>query len=138
MRLSPSLADQGRSGYHRGSASCSSFLGTAICGSRLSVHAPTRGTAVSAMAAAATVVRREGGSFRFIGEIVPEVEGRRKFAAQGRGSRPAFAPPSPERRPARPHVRPTPMPPDPALAGKLTRLRARMRELGSVLVCYSG
>src|ERR1700733_10422304 len=84
MRLSASLADQGRSGYQRGSEAWSSLLGTAICGSRLSVHPAAKGTAVRARAAAAAVVRRGGRAFRFIGEIVPELCGRRKFAADGR------------------------------------------------------
>src|SRR5262245_42405165 len=130
MRASPSLADHGRSGYQPGSPACSSFRGTGTWGSALLPQPMTphmtRGAAVRARATAAAAVRWEGRSWDFIGKMVPEPARDCKFAeiplsfpGWGRGG-----------------VVETPMAAD--VEDKLTRLRARLRDLGSVLVCYSG
>ena len=81
MRLSPSLAVQGRSGYQRGSEACSSLRGTGTSGSSLLPQPATSGMAEMAIAAAAA--RRE---VRWLGFIVknsvPELGGDCKFAVK--------------------------------------------------------
>src|SRR6185437_13264567 len=88
MRLSPSFADQGRSGYQRGSADCSSFLGTGIWGSWLLPQPAAIGVAVRAMAAAAAAVLREGD---FIGEIACRTLPRTASSVGGRQGGPDAA-----------------------------------------------